>query len=284
MSGDAAMRWRRPSGLALLRGFGFVAITVWSLLPVAFIVSASFKRQTDIFVYPPHVLFTPTLDNYRTLFGQWGNFFQTMGNSVVVALGATLLAGIVSFLAGFAYSRYASPWLARSAVYMIAIRLLPPIVVTLPLFPAVDRLGLSDTHALLIILYATFWVSLYTMIVKTFIDEIPQELDEAAQVDGASRLQLLVKVILPLCAQGMVAGAIFVFIYSWNEFLFALIFTTQNAKTAPLLISEMMGAVDGAEWGVLFAGVTIQLLPVVALVALAQKHIVAGLTAGSVKG
>jgi multiple sugar transport system permease protein len=82
----------------------------------------------------------------------------------------------------------------------------------------------------------------------------------------------------------MMAGAIFVFIYSWNEFLFALIFTTQHAKTAPLLISEMMGAIDGAEWGVLFAGVTLQLLPVVVLVALAQKHIIAGLTAGAVKG
>lgn len=275
---------RRITPLGALRLAGFAAITLWSLLPVAFIVSASFKRQADIFVFPPRVWFAPTLDNYRTLFGQWGNFFQTMGNSLIVAVGATLLAAVVSFLAGFVYSRYASAWLARSAIYMIAIRLLPPIVVTLPLFPAVDRLGLSDTHAVLILLYATFWVSLYTMIVKTFIDEIPVELDEAAQVDGATRWQLLWKVILPLCAQGMVAGAIFVFIYSWNEFLFALIFTTQNAKTTPLLISEMMGAVDGAEWGVLFAGVTVQLLPVVALVALAQKHIVAGLTAGSVKG
>jgi multiple sugar transport system permease protein len=259
-------------------------VIVWSLLPIAFIVSSSFKRQTDIFTYPPRFLFTPTFDNYVTLWTQWDSFFATMGNSLIVALGATLLAGAVSFLAGFAYSRYASRFLAGSAVYMIAIRLLPPIVVTLPLFPAVDYLRLSDTHAVLILLYATFWVSLYTMIVKTFIDEVPNELDEAAMMDGATQLQTLVRVILPLCAQGMMAGAIFVFIYSWNEFLFALIFTTQHAKTAPLLISEMMGAIDGAEWGVLFAGVTLQLLPVVALVALAQKHIIAGLTAGAVKG
>jgi multiple sugar transport system permease protein len=275
---------RRHFPIALLRGAAYVLVTVWSLLPIAFIVSSSFKRQTDIFTYPPRFLFTPTFDNYVTLWTQWDSFFATMGNSLIVALGATLLAGAVSFLAGFAYSRYASRFLAGSAVYMIAIRLLPPIVVTLPLFPAVDYLRLSDTHAVLILLYATFWVSLYTMIVKTFIDEVPNELDEAAMMDGATQLQTLVRVILPLCAQGMVAGAIFVFIYSWNEFLFALIFTTQHAKTAPLLISEMMGAIDGAEWGVLFAGVTLQLLPVVVLVSLAQKHIIAGLTAGAVKG
>ena len=207
-----------------------------------------------------------------------------MRNSLIVAVGATLLAGAVSFLAGFVYSRYASRLLALSAFYMIAIRLLPPIVVTLPLFPA-DRLPRPQRHPmLLIVLYATFWVSLYTMIMKTFIDEVPRELDEAAFVDGATQWQMLRRVILPLRLQGMVAGGIFVFIFSWNEFLFALIFTTQHAKTAPLVISEVMGAVDGTEWGVLFAGVTIQLLPVVVLVMLAQRLLIAGLTAGAVKG
>lgn len=268
----------------LMRASIYLLVAVWSMLPIVFIVSSSFKRQNDIFNFPPRLIFTPTFDNYLTLWRQYDAFFATMLNSLIVAIGATLLAGTVSFLAGFAYSRYSSRMLARSAIYLIAIRLLPPIVVTLPLFPAVDFLRLSDTHALLIILYATFWVSLYTMIMKTFIDEVPRELDEAAMVDGASPMQTLFRVVLPLCLQGMVAGAIFVFVFSWNEFLFALIFTTQNAKTAPLLISEMMGAIDGTEWGVLFAGVTLQLLPVVLLVVIAQKHIVAGLTAGAVKG
>jgi multiple sugar transport system permease protein len=275
---------KRSLAASLLRVPVYAFVILWSLLPIVFIVSSSFKRQNDIFNYPPTFAFTPTLDNYVTLWSQWGAFFSTMGNSLIVALGATVLAGVVSFLAGYAYSRHASRFLAMSAIYMIAIRLLPPIVVTLPLFPAVDFLRLSDTHIVLIVLYATFWVSLYTMIMKTFIDEVPRELDEAAMVDGASRMQTLFKVILPLCLQGMVAGAIFVFVFSWNEFLFALIFTTQHAKTTPLLISEMMGATDGTEWGVLFAGVTLQLLPVAVLVAVAQKHIIAGLTAGAVKG
>lgn len=266
------------------RAAAYGIVIVWSLLPVLFIVLSSFKRQADIFTYPPVLLFAPTFDNYATLWRQYDGFFATMRSSLIIAIGATALAGAVSFFAGFAYSRFTSPGLRASAVYMIAIRLLPPIVVTLPLFPAVDYLRLSDTHAVLIVLYATFWVSLYTMIMKTFIDEVPRELDEAAMVDGATQWQTLLRVILPLCLQGMMAGAIFVFIFSWNEYLFALIFTTQHAKTTPLLISEMMGAIDGTEWGVLFAGVSIQLLPVVLLVTFAQKHIIAGLTAGAVKG
>lgn len=262
----------------------YVLILVWSLVPVLFIVLSSFKRQADIFTFPPVLAFQPTLDNYATLWRQYDGFFPTLQNSLLVAIGATALACAASFLAGFVYSRYSTPALRASAVYMIAIRLLPPIVVTLPLFPAIDYLGLSDSRTTLIVLYATFWVSLCTMIMKTFIDEIPRELDEAAMMDGATQAQTLLRVILPLCLQGMAAGAIFVFIFSWNEFLFALIFTTQHAKTAPLLISEMMGAIDGTEWGVLFAGVTIQLLPVALLVTFAQKHIIAGLTTGAVKG
>lgn len=266
------------------RGVLWALIVVWSVGPVFFIVLASFKRQVDIFVYPPLLVFTPTLDNYVKLWTQWGNFFGSLLNSLIVSVGATLLAGIVSFLGGYAYSRYRGKLMAGSVLYMIAVRILPPIVVTLPLFPLVDFLGLSDTHLVLILLYATFWVSLNTMIMKTFIDEVPYELDEAAFIDGASEWQVLFKVILPLTLQGMAAGAIFVFIYSWNEFLFAMIFTTNQAKTAPLIISELMGAIDGTEWGVLFAGVTLQLAPVVLLVTLAQRLLIAGLTAGSVKG
>jgi multiple sugar transport system permease protein len=187
-------------------------------------------------------------------------------------------------MAGYAYSRFRHRALAGSAFFLIFIRLIPPIVITLPLFPAVNALGLSDTHLILIVLYATFFVSLGTLVMRTFIDQIPKEVDEAAHIDGATRGQILRKIILPLSAQGMVAVAVFVIVYAWNEFLFAFIFTTTRAKTAPLVISEMIGAVEGVEWGVLFAASTVQLLPVLLFVVLAQKHLVAGLTAGATKG
>jgi multiple sugar transport system permease protein len=268
----------------LLRGLFLAFMLVWSVGPILFIVLSSFKRQVDIFVYPPKLIFVPTIDNYLNLASQWDGFFHAMGNSLIVAVGATILAGVVSFLAGYAYSRYRSRLTSWTAVYMIAVRVLPPIVVTLPLFPIVDRLGLSDTHILLILLYATFWVSLNTMIMKNFFDQIPYELDEAAYVDGATEWQLVTRILIRLTLQGMAAGSIFVFVYAWNEYLFAMIFTTNYAKTAPLILSELMGAIDGTVWGVLFAGVTLQLVPVVLLVTLARRYLIAGLTAGSVKG
>lgn len=267
-----------------LKTLAAVVFLLWSLAPVLFIVVSSFKSGLEIFAYPPRLLFTPTLENYVSLWHNWPAFFTTMGNSLIVAGGATVLAAAVSFLAGYGYSRFRGRLLALSVLYMIAIRLLPPIVVTLPLFPVVDLLGLSDTHAVLILLYAAFWVSLFTMIMKTAMDEVPMELDEAATVDGAGPLRTLWHVILPLAVQGTLAGALFVFVFAWNEYLFALIFTTDNAKTAPLIISEVMDAIYGTDWGVLFAGVTVQILPVVLLVGLAQRLLVSGLTAGSVKG
>ena len=268
----------------LVRWIFLAFILVWSVAPILFIVLSSFKRQIDIFVYPPRLVFEPTIDNYLRLNSQWQGFFDAMGSSLIVALGATLLGGVVSFFGGYAYSRYRSRFTSWSAVYMIAVRVLPPIVVTLPLFPVVDWLGLNDTHILLILLYATFWVSLNTMIMKNFFDQIPYELDEAAYVDGATEWQLVTRILARLTLQGMAAGSIFVFVYSWNEYLFAMIFSTNQAKTAPLILSELMGAVDGTEWGVLFAGVTLQLVPVVLLVTLARRYLIAGLTAGAVKG
>jgi multiple sugar transport system permease protein len=258
---------------------------VWSLGPIALIVLAAFTPEREIFSAArsqggPHF----TLANFTGLWARWGEFFRALGNSLLITAGATVLAVGVSTLAGFGYSRWRGAFLARSAFALIALRLLPPIVTTLPLFPIVNALKLNDTHVVLIVLYAAFFVSLGTMVMRTFIDQIPRELDEAAYVDGATPWQLVRRVILPLSAQGMVAVAIFVIVYAWNEFLFAFIFTAQRARTAPLVLSEMIGSLDGVEWGVLFAATTVQLLPVLLFVVLCQRQLIAGLTAGATKG
>lgn len=275
---------RRPLYIKALRGLALVAIAFWSAFPIALVVLSSFKPARDIFVFPPTWAFTPTFANYAGLWLRWPDFFRTLGNSLIVTLGATALAVIVSAMAGYVYSRKRNPYLAGSAFFMIFVRLFPPIVVTLPLFPLVNALRLNDTHLILVILYATFFVSMGTMILKAFVDQIPRELDEAAMVDGAGVWSVFWRVILPLSAQGMIAVGVFVFVYAWNEFLFAFIFTTSAAKTAPLVLSEMTGAVDGVEWGVLFAATTVQLVPVLIFVLLAQKYLIAGLTAGATKG
>jgi multiple sugar transport system permease protein len=276
---------RKPSLLrAGLKLVGVLAILAWSVLPIALIVMSSFKSDRDIFSLTSRFSFLPTLASYELLWSRWGDFFFGLWNSFLVTLGATVLAVTVSLLAGFAYSRHSSKALQASAFFLIFIRLIPPIVITLPLFPVVNWFGLNDTHLILIVLYATFFVSLGTIVMRTFIDQIPRELDEAAMIDGASQFQIIRRVIFPLAAQGMLAVAVFVIVYAWNEFLFAFIFTTTKAKTAPLVVAEMIGAVEGVEWGVLFAASTVQLLPVLAFVILMQKHLVAGLTAGAVKG
>lgn len=267
-----------------LRRLGLLVVVFWSGFPILFIILSSLKQSRDIFIFPPVWIFEPTFAHYVNLWQKWPDFFTYMRNSLIIASFATLLAVTGATLAGYVYSRYRSSLLTASAFFLIAVRLFPPIVITLPLFPTADYLGLSDTHLLLVLLYATFFVSLNTVIMKTFIDGLSTELDDAARVDGATEWQTLWRVILPLTAQGMVAAAVFVFVFSWNEFLFAFIFTTSNAKTTPLIISELMGSLTGVDWGMLFAAVSLQLVPIAVFVMVLQRYLIAGLTAGSLKG
>lgn len=273
----------RPATYAL-KCLAVLVLLLWSLAPIVFMVSASFKPGQEIFAVPPHWTFRPTLQHYGQLWQQWQAFFQGLRNSLIITAGATLLVIVASTMAGFAYSRTRTPFLQRSATFLIVVRLLPPIVVTLPLFGWVNAVHLNDTHLILILLYATFFVSLGTILMRTFIDQIPYELDEAAKVDGAGRATILWTIIRPLARQGMLAVSVFVIVYAWNEFLFAFIFTSTKAKTAPLVMAEMMGSLDGVDWGVLFAASTVQLLPILVFVMLMQRHLVAGLTGGAVKG
>ncbi|MCC7281901.1 MAG: carbohydrate ABC transporter permease [Acetobacteraceae bacterium] len=266
------------------KAIAVAAILFWSLFPILFITMSSLKPGQDIFAVPPKWHFTPTLAHYVELWRSWRGFFSGLLNSTLITIGATLLAIAASACAGYVYSRHAGRWLGASLLLVIAVRLIPPIVVTLPLFPIVNALGLNDTHLVLVLLYATFFVSLGTVLMRTFIDQIPQELDEAASIDGAGRLTILRRVIAPLAMPGVLAVAVFVIVFSWNEFLFAFIFTATRAKTAPLVISEMIGSIDGVDWGILFAASTVQLVPVLLFVVFMNRYLVAGLTAGSTKG
>jgi multiple sugar transport system permease protein len=261
-----------------------ILMLVWSLFPIVFIMTSSFKPGREIFAAPPQWLFQPTFEHYAKLWDRWGAFFVGLLNSTIITIGAAALAVIASTCAGYVYSRYSNRFLDASLAGLIAVRLIPPIVVTLPLFPIINNLGLADTHLVLSVLYATFFVSLGTVLMRTFIDQIPRELDEAAAIDGGTTLVILRRVIMPLAAPGIIAVAVFVVVFAWNEFLFAFIFTSTKAKTAPLVISEMIGSIEGVDWGVLFAASTIQLLPVLLFVMVMNRYLVAGLTAGATKG
>lgn len=267
-----------------MRLFLIAVAVLAATFPIFLVVLSSFKPPRQIFEVPPSLFFEPTLESYIRLWETWPGFFTNLKSSLIVTLGATTLTIAVSSLAGYVYARYAGRLLTLSAFFMVLVRMLPPIIIALPLFPVVSWLHLNDTHAILILLYATFFVSLSTWIMRAFIALIPVELEESAVIDGATLRQRLLRVVLPLAAQGMVAAAIFVVVFAWNEYTFALIFTTRDAKTTPLVLAEILSTAEGVEWGVLFAAASIQLVPVLLLVVLMQRFLVAGLTAGSVKG
>ena len=269
-----------------LRMLALAAVLLWSGFPILLVVVSSLRPPRDIFAGGGGggLLSSLTTRNYVNLWERWPDFFDNLVNSLVVALSATALTLVVSFLAGYVYSRRDGRLLTASAFFMILVRLLPPIVITLPLFPAVNWLLLNDTRTVLVILYCAFFLSLGTWIMKAFIDQLPRELEEAAAIDGASLWQTLRLIVLPLSYAGLIATSVFIMVFAWNDFLFAFIFTAVDAKTAPLVISEMVSAIDGVDWGILFAAATLQLLPILVFVILVQKYLIAGLTAGTVKG
>jgi len=273
----------RSKGRAAIRAALIALALFWSAFPIALVVLSSFKPPSEIFAVPPTFVFTPTLDNYATLWREHGAFFRALASSLVVTLGTTVLVIAASTLAGYVYARYRNRILSGTAFGLLAARMLPPIIVTVPLFPVLNALRMNDTHTLLVLLYAAFYVSLVTWVMRAFVAKLPVELEEAAAVDGAGVASILWRVVLPLVVPGVIAVAIFVVVFAWNEYVFALIFTTRNAKTAPVVIGEMLGTVEGVQWGVIFAAATVQLVPVLALVIALQRYLVAGLTAGAVK-
>jgi len=279
-----APRRLRRAAVGFLRMLALALVLIWSGFPILLLLFSSLRAPRDIFATGGAFAFNPTLQNYVNLWNRWPDFFNNLINSVIVALGATALTLVVSFLAGYVYSRRDGRLLTASAFFMILVRLLPPIVITLPLFPAINWLMLNDTKLVLVLLYSAFFLSLGTWIMKAFIDQLPRELEEAAAMDGATLFQTLWRIVLPLSYAGLIATSVFIMVFAWNDFLFAFIFTAVDAKTAPLVISEMVGAIDGVDWGILFAAATLQLVPILVFVLLVQKYLIAGLAAGTVKG
>ena len=272
---------RRPLGRRLGdigAGILLALIVAWSFGPILVAIISSFKHQKDIFTYVPTVIFTPTLDNYRVLINEWPSFWRSLGISTITTLGAATLVVIVSLPAAYAYSRLARPAVALTALFLIAVRMFPPIIITIPLFPLFTGLGMVDTPISIILVYAAFQVSMSVLLLKVFIDGVPRDIDEAAMLDGATRLQTFIYVTLPQILPGIAAAIIFVTLFAWNDFLFAFLLTGTSAKTAPVQIAEMLGSVGegGATWGMIFAASVVQLTPILLFIWLIQKPLLRG--------
>ncbi|HUV08807.1 MAG TPA: carbohydrate ABC transporter permease [Spirochaetia bacterium] len=276
--------YQRTRVFRIFRTVGIVVLLFWAAFPVFFMFLSTFKMPKEIFKFPPSLIFKPTLKNFVDLVKDWPIFFKSLGHSAVVAFGASLLAVLLAAPAGYALSRYRNRFLEGSAFFMLAVRMYPPIVLTVPLFPALSAAGLVDTFWVLILLYCTFFISLSSWLMKTYMDEVPIELEEAAAIDGASVFQRVIHVVIPLSIHGIIATAIFVTIFAWKEYMVAYIFTGTNIRTSPLVLYEMLSPVTGVSWGPLFAASTIQLMPILAFIWMVQSYLVQGMKTGGVKG
>ncbi|MBO0660975.1 carbohydrate ABC transporter permease [Jiella sp. MQZ9-1] len=267
-----------------ITALGILVALVWSLAPVYWVVVTSLKIPREIYALPPTLIpHIPTLENYRAVLFE-SNFPHFVLNSFVVAVGVTVISAVIGALAAYPIARMQFHGRSATARLIVAAYLLPPSLLFIPLFIVLQKLGLVDTKLGLILAYLTFTVPFCTWMLIGYFRTIPHELDEAARMDGASRLQTLRSVVLPIASPGIAVVALFAFTHAWNEFLYALVYVYSNdSKTFTAgLAGLVMG--DTFIWGQLMASSVIAILPILVIYIAAQRYIVEGLAVGSVKG
>jgi multiple sugar transport system permease protein len=260
------------------------AIVIFCLAPFYWLVNISLKTGADLSgsaVVPPN----PTLDNYQSIFNN-DDFVRALGNSAIVSLTTTILALIVGSFCAYALARLKFKFKFLLLAAFLSITTFPPIAIAAPIFKLWSDIGLFNTLIGLIIPYLTFALPLAIYILVSFFREIPKDLEEAALVDGATRFQAFRKVVVPLAAPGLATAGILTFIFAWNEFLLAVTLTsTPDARTVPAAIAFFTGSTEFEEpLGTISAASVVISIPLIFLVLFFQKRIVAGLTAGAVKG
>jgi multiple sugar transport system permease protein len=263
--------------------YSLVLLAVFlSLAPIVYLFITSFKEPDLTFAIPPVWVFAPTTQNYNEVLSST-NFSKYFMNSVSIALITVAIAIFLGSLAAYGFSRFrfrGKFWLKMGALVP---QMLPPIVLVVPLYVLFNRLDWIDTRQALIVSYLTFTIPLSIWMMTGFFDDVPIELEEAAMIDGCSRIGALIRVSLPLAVPGIAATAILAFIYCWNEFLYAVILTGREARTLPVIITSFMTN-KSILWGRIAASGSLVLIPVIIFALLAQRYLVRGLGKGAVKG
>jgi multiple sugar transport system permease protein len=291
-----------------------IAYALVTMVPLVWIVLTSFKSPPDSIAYPPRMVFTPTLEGYVNLFTTrsrqtpefmaslppaetWydalvrkrnmviagpSNVVQRFTNSIIIAFGSTFLAVFLGTLAAYGFSRFKVPLKDDLLFFILSTRMMPPIAVAIPIYLMYRELGLSDTKMGMILLYTAVNVSLAVWLLKGFIDEIPREYEEAAMIDGYSRLQAFRKVVLPQATTGIAATAIFCLIFAWNEYAFAVLLTSGEAQTMPPFIPFIIGE-GGQDWPAVAAATTLFVIPIFVFTILFRKQLLRGITFGAVR-
>ena len=272
----------RISTRALVVGLIVVILALY-VFPYLYLVLTSVKPPIETIAIPPTVFPSEVrLDNYERIFGD-ALIQKSFFNSLVVAVGSTLLSLLFAVPAAYGISRFNFGIGRLFIVAVLVTRMVPYVSVAIPFFALMRSLGWSDTYQALILAHTTVTLPLAIWLMASFFEGMPTELEEAARVDGCNRVTAFVRIILPLVAGGIAVTAIFAFLASWNEFLFALLLTSVDAKTTPVVISEFKTQY-GLEWGTMTALGVLYTLPVIIVALVLQRRIVGGLSMGAVKG
>lgn len=261
-------------------GVGVWLIVLIAIFPFLWLVSMSFKSPDDIFAGASSLLFVPTLENYRGLLNE--QFLWSFANSAITSVVSTVLALMIGVPGAYALARAKGGRSRTVSMLILLSRMAPPIAFTIPYFLVYRNVGLLDTRTGLILIYLTFNLSLVVWLMRGYFEGIPAALEEAAWIDGAGLFKTFMVIVLPLCGPALVTTAILCFLYSWNDFFFALILTRSNAGTAPIQVVNFMNY-EGWEWGKIAAGGTLIMLPVLLFSLLMRRFLVSGMTSGAVK-
>jgi len=294
-----------------------IIIVAMYMVPIFYIVNTSFRPWKDIKEYPPKLVYNATIAGYIRIFTsrnvftsntapteqevedmEWyerivyedtneeitrqGDLVTRYLNSIFISVTTTLLTIIFGTLTAYGFSRFKVPGEGNWLFFILSTRMIPPVIVVVPVFLMYRSLGLTDSHIGLILLYVVFNLSFAVWVLKGFIDEIPREYEEAAMVDGYTRWETFRKIVLPQSVTGMAATAVFVFIFSWNEYAFAFLLTRNTAQTVPAWLPYQLGVL-GYDWGAAAAGSTLFLLPAMILTILLRKHLVRGISFGAIR-
>ena len=297
-----------------IAGVLVIVYALVSMIPLFWIFITGFKTPPDSIAYPPKIIFSPSLEGYVNLFttrtrqtpeyiaslppaDTWydklvrsrnmviagpSKYIPRYINSLIIGFGSTFLAVFLGTIAAYAFSRFRIPLKDDLLFFILSTRMMPPIAVAIPIYLMYRAIGLIDTHIGMILLYTAVNLSLSVWLLKGFMDEIPREYEEAAMVDGYTRLQAFWKVVLPQASTGIAATAIFCLIFSWNEYAFAVLLTSGVAQTTPPFIPFIIGE-GGQDWPAVAAGTTLFLIPIVVFTILLRKLLLRGITFGAVR-
>src|SRR6267142_1381672 len=295
-------------------GIVVIGYALISLIPLAWIFMTSFRTPQDAIAYPPKVVTEQSVIGYVNLFTTrsrvsqeelaalppaktWyeglvrdqqmilagpSRFVDRYTNSLLIGFGSTLLSVVLGTLAAYAFSRFRVPGKDDLLFFILSTRFMPPIAVAIPIYLMYRQLGLLDTAVGMILLYTAVNVSLAVWLLKGFIDEIPREYEEAALVDGYTRIQAFIKTVLPQAATGIAATAVFCLIFAWNEYAFAVLLTSGTAQTMPPFIPFIIGE-GGQDWPAVAAATTLFVVPILCFTILLRKHLLRGITFGAVR-